>query len=90
MPRRHRSARDRPGPPPPAPSSTLAHPGWAQVPGYDVRAVLGDKAYRCPGCDHEIRRGLPHLVVVPEDTPDERRHWHEHCWRQELRRARPR
>ncbi|HEY8827961.1 MAG TPA: hypothetical protein VIM17_09405, partial [Jatrophihabitantaceae bacterium] len=33
---------------------------------YVVRGVtsLGAaKAYRCPGCDQEIRPGLPHLVV---------------------------
>ena len=53
----------------------------------DVRAVTGDKAYRCPGCGHEIRRGTPHLVVVPHDDPGQRRHWHTECWRRELRRT---
>jgi hypothetical protein len=47
---------------------------------------VGDRPYRCPGCDHEIRSGLWHLVVVPED-PDLRRHWHTECWRSELRRT---
>jgi hypothetical protein len=60
-------------------------PMWALVPGYDVRRVTGDKEYRCPGCDHVIRPGLWHLVVVPESSPDERRHWHERCWQVELR-----
>jgi hypothetical protein len=29
-----------------------------------------------------------HFVVVPQDAPDERRHWHEGCWRVELNRTR--
>ena len=62
-----------------------AAPVWALVPGYEVRRVTADKEYRCPGCDHLIRRGLWHLVVVPEGVPEGRRHWHEHCWRVELR-----
>jgi hypothetical protein len=67
-----------------------APPTWALVPGYDVRRVTSDKAYRCPGCDHMIRPGLWHLVAVPEASPDERRHWHERCWQVELRSGRPR
>jgi hypothetical protein len=62
-----------------------AAPIWALAPGYEIRRVSADKEYRCPGCDHLIRRGLWHLVVVPEGVPDERRHWHERCWRIELR-----
>jgi hypothetical protein len=63
-------------------------PTWAIVPGVDVRRVSGEKAYRCPGCDHVIREGLWHLVVIPDGAPDDRRHWHEHCWRVELRSSR--
>jgi hypothetical protein len=44
------------------------------------------KTYRCPGCDHEIRPGEGHEVVVPLDAPADRRHWHSGCWRGELRR----
>ena len=44
------------------------------------------KAYRCPGCDHEIPPGLGHEVVVPVDAPDDRRHWHTGCW---FRASRP-
>lgn len=62
-------------------------PLWAVTPGFDVRHVGGEKAYRCPGCDHEIRAGIWHLVVVPQDEPDDRRHWHTECWRRELRRT---
>ena len=62
-------------------------PLWALAPGFDVRHVGGEKAYRCPGCDHEIRAGIWHLVVVPQDQLDDRRHWHTECWRRELRRT---
>lgn len=55
-----------------------------------VRSVPGTaatKAYRCPGCNVEIRPGTPHVVTWP-DTPgllsqsplEERRHWHTSCW----------
>jgi hypothetical protein len=47
--------------------------------------VTGDRAYRCPGCDHEIRPGTSHLVVMPEGSVDDRRHWHTPCWQRELK-----
>lgn len=50
----------------------------------DVRHVQpyeAVKTYRCPGCDHEIPPGLGHEVVVPLDSPADRRHWHTGCWR---------
>jgi hypothetical protein len=69
----------------------------------DVRHVQpyeAVKPYRCPGCDHEIRVGEGHEVVVPRDRPVDRRHWHSGCWhraarqkgvaRTHTRRARPR
>jgi len=55
----------------------------------DVRHVQpyqADKTYRCPGCDHEIRAGEGHEVVIPLDAPQDRRHWHSGCWRGEQRR----
>jgi hypothetical protein len=61
-------------------------PSWAQAPGSEIRNVGGQKAYRCPGCDHEVRAGMWHLVVVPVGDVDSRRHWHTECWRRELRR----
>jgi hypothetical protein len=85
MPRRNRRRLEPPAPQGPV-RPTSAAPRWAELPGHEVRQVDGDKAYRCPGCDHLIRPGLRHLVVVPADAPDERRHWHTECWRQELRR----
>ena len=54
---------------------------------YDVRAVAASRAvktYRCPGCDHEIKPSVAHVVVWPADlgeaAVDDRRHWHTSCW----------
>ncbi len=52
---------------------------------YEVRPVTPSRAvkvYRCPGCDHEIRVGIAHVVVLPVDVGDidDRRHWHTACW----------
>jgi len=62
--------------------------------GFDYRVVpipgaRATKVYRCPGCDHELRPGMPHLVVWRiEDTDGaDRRHWHTHCWRKRDHRA---
>jgi hypothetical protein len=56
-----------------------------------VRKVSAhDKTYRCPGCDHEIRPGVEHLVAWPADERGDladRRHWHTGCWRARDRRA---
>ena len=71
---------------PEAPPARADAPLWAQVPGFDVRHVGGQKEYRCPGCDHIVRDGVWHLVVVPADDADARRHWHTECWRSELKR----
>ncbi|MGE5697150.1 MAG: hypothetical protein ACM4D3_18550 [Candidatus Sericytochromatia bacterium] len=56
--------------------------------GYDyevrpVAAARATKSYRCPGCDHEIRSGTPHVVVWPADAGgvQDRRHWHTSCWK---------
>lgn len=38
------------------------------------------KAYQCPGCHNEIPVGMGHVVAVPRDAPDLRRHWHAACW----------
>ncbi|MGI8695064.1 MAG: hypothetical protein ACR2JQ_00140 [Mycobacteriales bacterium] len=53
---------------------------------FAVRPVAGGastKTYRCPGCDHEIRPGTPHVVVWATADLDalDRRHWHTVCWR---------
>jgi hypothetical protein len=72
--------------------------GWARAePGPDgdylVRAISGaqaQKTYRCPGCDHEIRPGTPHVVAWPAEetgSVEERRHWHQSCWDSRGRRG---
>ena len=45
------------------------------------------KAYRCPGCDLDIRVGEGHKVVVPVADPRERRHWHTGCWHRASKRG---
>ncbi|MDT4945024.1 MAG: hypothetical protein QOH14_1757 [Pseudonocardiales bacterium] len=59
---------------------------------YVVRSVTGAgaaKGYRCPGCDQEIRPGLPHVVAWPafDAEASDRRHWHTACWAARDRRA---
>ncbi len=61
-----------------------------------VTAAGALKPYRCPGCDHEIPPGTPHVVVWPADDAgdwpygqgrvDDRRHWHTACWNARARR----
>ena len=57
-----------------------------QVPG-----AAATKTYRCPGCDQEIRPGVAHVVVWPEqaDRAEGRRHWHNSCWQRRPRRPGP-
>ena len=38
------------------------------------------KTYDCPGCNRTISMSLGHIVVVPVESPDLRRHWHRGCW----------
>jgi hypothetical protein len=60
---------------------------------WTVRVIPGGaaaKTYRCPGCDQEIRPGVPHVVVWPTDGLGgavDRRHWHSGCWRGRDRRT---
>jgi hypothetical protein len=44
------------------------------------------KRYWCPGCHGDIEPRTGHLVIVPLDAPDERRHWHHACWEYRDRR----
>lgn len=46
-----------------------------------VQPYEATKAYLCPGCHQEIRPRTHHVVAVPTDAPDLRRHWHTPCWR---------
>ncbi len=79
------------------PARTASHGGAErreqyQGSGYAVRSISGQaagKAYRCPGCDQEIRPGVAHLVCWPADDlgADDRRHWHSACWAARDRRV---
>ena len=52
-----------------------------------VRSLTGHsstRSYTCPGCTQEVRPGTAHVVVWPDDGlggVDDRRHWHNSCWR---------
>ncbi|GAA4861232.1 hypothetical protein GCM10025787_52710 [Saccharopolyspora rosea] len=72
--------------------------GWSRVeqtPDGDwmVRTIPAEQAtkvYRCPGCDHEIRPGVAHVVAWPgaeQGGVADRRHWHNGCWRARTRRG---
>lgn len=45
-----------------------------------VQPYEATKIYVCPGCNRDIPPGVGHLVAVPPDEPDLRRHWHRGCW----------
>lgn len=56
------------------------------VEAHVLQPYQATKVYRCPGCHHDIPVGMGHVVTVPREAPDLRRHWHRGCWRQEERR----
>jgi hypothetical protein len=89
MPRRNRRRDDDPPRPQPTTRSNDA-PIDYQLPGYEVRFHMGDRGYTCPGCEHPVVPNVRHVVVVPTDDADRRRHWHTRCWEIELRRLRGR
>jgi hypothetical protein len=45
-----------------------------------VQPFQAAKSYQCPGCNGTIPAGQGHMVVIPPDDPDLRRHWHRGCW----------
>lgn len=45
-----------------------------------VQPYEARKDYVCPGCHQTIPAGMGHIVAVPQDAPDLRRHWHGACW----------
>lgn len=51
-----------------------------------IQPYQARKEYVCPGCTTIIDPGTGHVVVVPSEAPDLRRHWHRGCWYKELRR----
>lgn len=63
---------------------------WLDDDAVDVRYVQGyeaTKTYLCPGCNRDIPPGTHHVVAVPKDEPDLRRHWHRGCWDARRRRG---
>ena len=65
---------------------------WFADDEVDVRRLQpyqATKTYLCPGCNRDIPAGTGHVVAVPVDAPDLRRHWHGGCWDARARR-RPR
>ncbi|MGI8762331.1 MAG: hypothetical protein ACR2LF_13750 [Jatrophihabitantaceae bacterium] len=91
MPRQNRRRTDAPLAARPSPSAGERRESWRGV-DYVVRAVAGAaavKAYRCPGCDQEVRIGVAHVVAWPafDADADGRRHWHSACWAARERRA---
>jgi hypothetical protein len=52
-----------------------------------IQSYQATKAYLCPGCNREIPAGNAHVVAVPRDAPDLRRHWHRGCWDARHRRG---
>jgi hypothetical protein len=56
---------------------------------FEVRRIhpfQATKAYLCPGCNQDIPAGVGHVVVVPLEATDLRRHWHTACWEHRQRR----
>jgi len=45
-----------------------------------VQPYQAHKEYLCPGCNGIIPPGMGHMVAVPREAPDLRRHWHRGCW----------
>jgi len=63
--------------------------GWLDdVDVQQLQPYQATKVYLCPHCLRDIPVGTGHLVVVPREAPDLRRHWHRGCWQLELRRRR--
>lgn len=52
-----------------------------------VHGVRARKDYVCPGCGNRVTAGVGHVVAWPDGFPDDRRHWHHHCWRLEVTRS---
>lgn len=61
---------------------------------WNVRRLTGSssaKPYTCPACVRLIHPGTPHVLVWPVEKSllsasaiEERRHWHQDCWRRRL------
>lgn len=88
VPRRNRVRRPRGGGPSERPLGGIGASRVESGPDGDwmvrtVPAAQAVKEYRCPGCDHEIRAGVAHVVAWPDAEfggTEVRRHWHTGCW----------
>ncbi|MFV0316936.1 MAG: hypothetical protein ACK5O2_08235 [Microthrixaceae bacterium] len=65
----------------------LDHTATAECDVRFVQPYEAHKAYICPGCNRDIPARTGHVVAVPLDAADLRRHWHRGCWNNRLRRA---
>ncbi len=45
-----------------------------------IQPYQATKPYRCPACNQAIAVGVGHMVSVPPEDPELRRHWHRGCW----------
>jgi hypothetical protein len=68
---------------------TLWNPAGGDDTEVEVRRIQpyqARKHYICPGCNQDIPPGVGHVVAVPLQAPDLRRHWHSGCWANRTRR----
>ena len=68
---------------PPAPKGPRSRPDPSDHPDSTTRFIQpyeATKTYLCPGCRQDILPGVGHLVAIPPDDVDLRRHWHRGCW----------
>jgi len=49
-----------------------------------IQPYEAHKGYVCPGCNRDIPARTLHVVAVPVEAPDMRRHWHTGCWDRRL------
>lgn len=54
---------------------------WDDAETSFVQPYQAVKTYLCPGCNRDIEPGVGHIVAVPVDAVDLRRHWHRGCWK---------
>jgi len=64
----------------------LIDPASGDVEVRRIHPFQAAKTYLCPGCQQEILPRTGHVVVVPREAPDLRRHWHSSCWEHRARR----
>ena len=67
-----------------APTPGLWDGSFGDVAVRRVQPYEATKVYLCPGCNRDIGVGVGHVVAVPADAADLRRHWHRSCWDRRL------